>query len=137
MITDLVIDQVGEILETGKNAVSSGQFLSKSVTCGAGCLLGGKRERISWTPRCHMSHLLTGNIQLPPSMNLKSTRVRRFLSETFLTVSGVGRGQHRRLSSAWGQMPKPEKGGVNTTAAEGELLWLHQVQFSLLTLIPP
>lgn len=38
----------------------------------------------------------------------------------------VVRGQHRRLSSVWRQMPKPEKGGTNTTAAEGEhLVWLH------------
>lgn len=57
-------------------------------------------------------------------------------------VSGVGRGLHRRLRSVWGQMPKLEQGGMNTTAAEEELLWLlvklHQVQqfFPLLTLIP-
>lgn len=33
------------------------------------------------------------------------------------------RGQHRRLGSVWGQMPKPEEEWMNT-AAEGELAWL-------------
>lgn len=40
-------------------------------------------------------------------------------------VSGVVREQHSRLSSVWGQVPKLDKRGMNTTAAEGELLmWL-------------
>lgn len=86
-------------------------------------LLGGKGERISWTERCHMS-LLTVRIELPSS--IKELLGEKVPVRDVPKSQWCGEREHRRLRSVWGQMPKPEKGGMSTPwQLKGKLMWLH------------
>lgn len=100
-----------------KIAVSTGPLLAKSGSCV--WLLAGEGQRISEDIRdWEMSHE-SSHWQNPISFQYecKEHSGEKISVRDIPKVSVVVRGQHSRLSSVWGQVPKLDRGGMDTTAA--------------------